>query len=130
MATRGKKRSNEWRQRRKWQRHRRSRKRRQSEQIGKLAEERRRNESDGIANILMGSEPTQQQTAEGIQQSLLNSVKDACEKMNGLMQSKDVQIYNAANRSVPSSSLRAVTFSVARNVPRFFPGMPNLQKTS
>ncbi|KAL3113777.1 hypothetical protein niasHT_013836 [Heterodera trifolii] len=73
--------------------------------------ERRRNKSDGIANNLMGSEPTQQQTAEGIQQSLLNSVKDACEKMNGLMQSKanDLQIYNAANRSVPSSSLRVVT---------------------
>ncbi|KAL3095214.1 hypothetical protein niasHT_020365 [Heterodera trifolii] len=93
--------------------------------------ERRRNESDGIANNLMGSEPTQQQTAEGIQQSLLNSVKDACEKMNGLMQSKanDVHIYNAANRSVPSSSLRVVTFSVAKNMPRFFPRMPNLQKT-
>ncbi|KAL3121664.1 hypothetical protein niasHT_006170 [Heterodera trifolii] len=94
--------------------------------------ERHRNESDGIANNLMGSEPTQQQTAEGIQQSLLNSVKDACEKMNGLMQSKanEVHIYNAANRSVPSSSLRAVTFSVAKNMRDSFQECPICKRPS
>ncbi|KAL3107810.1 hypothetical protein niasHT_017042 [Heterodera trifolii] len=76
--------------------------------------ERRRKESDGIANTLMGSEPPQQQTAEDIQQSLLNSVKDACEKMNGLMQSKDAQISRILCTECGQSE-RAVLFTPCRH---------------